>query len=409
MTEVAGAGALDGVKVLEVSQFAYVPAAGATLADWGADVIKVVHPIFGDVMNTASPSGIAPLEDGTAFLWEFVNRNKRSIGIDLAQPEGRDLLLELARSSDVMITNLLPAARAKFGVDVDDVRAVNPEIIYARGSGHGPLGPDADARGFDSVSYWARSGWAEPIARSVDRFVYQPGPGCGDVTAGFMLAAGVVAALLKRERGGGSSVVDGSLLSAGMWGIGPSIAASSLHGLDGVRLREREEPGNALVHAYRTKDDRWIVLAGIMHEDGFAELAERLGRAWWAADPKFHSHASRFENHLAFLAELDSAFAERTLDEWVDRLRGMKMPFSVVQTASEAAADRQAVANNFVRDMTTNTGRPMKMTATPILFDEQSPAVVAAPAPGQNTEEILLEHGVEWERIDELKSAKVIT
>jgi crotonobetainyl-CoA:carnitine CoA-transferase CaiB-like acyl-CoA transferase len=399
---------LRGITVLEVSQYAYVPAAGASLGDWGASVIKVVHPVYGDVMYSAHAAGLAPTEDGTAFMWEISNRNKRSIGIDIKTPEGREVLYDLARTADVFLTNFLPTARKKLGIDVDDIRAVNPKIIYARGSGQGPNGPDAEAAGYDSVSFWARSGWANPLAKSAKRFMYQPGPGCGDVTAGFALAAGIVGALFKRERTGEPTVVDGSLLASGAWGMAGSIAASSIYGMDTIPIREREEPGNALVSGYRTKDDRWILLSGIVHDEGFADVASRLGRPEWVDDERFATHTARLANHADFIAALDEAFAERTLAEWRDALAGMALAFGVLQNTAEVADDPQSVVNGYVQDVVKPNGRQFKLTSTPIQFDETALTLEPAPEPGQQTEEILLELGRTWEDIAALKAAGAV-
>ena len=399
---------LAGVKVLEVSQYAYVPAAGATLGDWGADVIKVVHPVYGDVMYGAHAAGLKPPEGSGSFMWEIANRNKRSIGIDVTTDAGREVLYDLAREADIFLTNFLAPARRKLRIDVDDIRAINPSIIYGRGTGQGPSGPDADSPGYDSVSYWARSGWANPLAESAGRFMYQPGPGCGDVMAGFALASGVVAALLKRDRTGETSVVDGSLFAAGLWGMAGSIAASGIYGMDTISIREKHQVGNALVSGYRTKDDRYILLSGIVHDEGFRDVAERLGRSWWLDDERFATNEARLGNHLAFVQELDDAFAERTLDEWREVLAGMALAWGAVQNTGEVAVDPQTLANGYVQDVVKPSGVGLRLTATPVQFDQQPLTLVPAPEPGQQTEEILLELGKSWEQIIALKDAGAV-
>jgi len=395
---------LRGVKVLEVSQYAYVPAAGATLGDWGADVIKVVHPVYGDVMYGAHASGLEPPAGSGSFMWEIANRNKRSIGIDLATEDGLEVLYALAGEADVFLTNFLAPARRKLRIDVEQIRTVNPSIVYARGTGQGPQGPDADAPGYDSVSFWARSGWANPLAESAGRFLYQPGAGCGDVMAGFALASGVVGALFKRDRTGETSIVDGSLLATGIWSMAGAIAASHMYGMDTIPIREKHQPGNALTSGYRTKDDRWILLSGIVHGDGFRDFAERVGRAWWLDDERFATHEARLANHLAFVESLDEAFAERTLAEWRVTLAGMELAWGVVQNTAEVAVDPQVVANGYVRE-----SDGVRLTATPVQFDERPLDLRRAPQPGQHTEEILLELGRDWEDIARLKDLGAVT
>ena len=139
---------MRGIRVLEVASWTYVPVAGAVLAEWGADVIKVEHPETGDPQRGLVTSGLVPL-GGVAHMVELPNRGKRSVGLDIKSPEGHDLLLRLAATADVFLTNFLPAQRAKLRIDVDDIRAVNPSIIFASGSAHGPRGAEANAGGYD--------------------------------------------------------------------------------------------------------------------------------------------------------------------------------------------------------------------------------------------------------------------
>jgi len=183
---------MEGVRVLEVAGYTFVPSAGAVLADWGADVIKVEHPTRGDAQRGLLTVGGADNRGQINFLMEHANRGKRSIGIDIQSPDGRALLYELAKSSDVFLTNFLPAARQKLEIDVEHVRKVNPKIIYARGSAHGVRGPEAGKGGYDSTGFWARAGsgmgckipaHAEPPP--------PPGPAYGDSLGGMTAVASV--------------------------------------------------------------------------------------------------------------------------------------------------------------------------------------------------------------------------
>ena len=153
---------LNGIRVLEVAEYGMVPSAASVLGEWGADVVKVEHATRGDPIRGLTSSGVAPGTGGFTAMWEPFNRSKRSIGIDIAVPEGRQIVLDLARRADVFMISFLPPARRKLGIDVDDLRAVNPAIIYARGSAHGQRGPEADQGGFDGLTSGsgAASGWA---------------------------------------------------------------------------------------------------------------------------------------------------------------------------------------------------------------------------------------------------------
>src|SRR6202012_5552179 len=157
---------LDGVRVLEVAQFTFVPSAGAVLADWGAEVVKIEHPVTGDAQRgLVKVLGAAASKPGSSFapIMEAPNRGKRSVGLALDNADARPVFDELVRRSDVFLTNYLPSARTKLHIDVADVRKVNPDIIYVAGSGFGMNGPDRDAGAYDATAFWARGGSADGL------------------------------------------------------------------------------------------------------------------------------------------------------------------------------------------------------------------------------------------------------
>ena len=200
---------LSGVKVVEVAMYAFVPSAGAALADWGADVIKVARPETGDPVRGLSSYGFKPGDGGVTTLWEVFNRGKRDIGIDIASPEGLELLMLLIDDADVFITSLMQPAHAHLGIDVDQIVAHNPRIIYGRGTGQGPIGPDADKGGFDGISYWSRPGTSTAsIPPGYEFPILLPGPAFGDCQSGMFLAGGILGGLYRqredrpRRRGG---------------------------------------------------------------------------------------------------------------------------------------------------------------------------------------------------------------
>src|SRR5947208_8375659 len=191
--------------------WAFVPSAGAVLRDWGAEVVKIEHP-DGDPIRYLAMGAIKPDDNGVSYMWELFNRGKRSVSIDLSRPESRDILMRLIDTADVFLVSLLPPARRKLGIDVDAVRARNPRVIYAAGTGQGPVGDESEKGGYDSISFWARSG----IASSVTPDDYpspltMPTGAFGDSISGALLAGGIAAAIAHRERTGEGSAVDGSL------------------------------------------------------------------------------------------------------------------------------------------------------------------------------------------------------
>src|ERR1700704_1013641 len=186
---------LNGVRVLEVAQFTYVPSAGAVLADWGAEVVKVEHPVTGDAQRgLVKVLGRAASLPGSSFapIMEAPNRGKRSVGLALDNDDARPVLEELIRRSDIFLTNYLPSARTKLSIDVEDIRRVNPDIIYVAGSGFGMNGPDRDAGAYDATAFWARGGSADGVTPpGAESVAFMPAGAYGDNIGGVAIAGGV--------------------------------------------------------------------------------------------------------------------------------------------------------------------------------------------------------------------------
>ncbi len=218
---------MQGVRILEVAEHTFVPAASALLADWGAEVIKIEHVERGDAMRGLASAGVAAVPADVHVLLEHSNRGKRSLGLDLTSAEGRDLLYRLAATSDVFLTNKLPKVRAKLKIDVESIREHNPRIIYVRGTGQGERGPDADRGSYDSLAFWARAGIASGLTRPEYGHVPSPpAPGFGDSIGAMTIAGGIMGALFHRERTGVASIVDVSLLGTGLWAMGQALGLS---------------------------------------------------------------------------------------------------------------------------------------------------------------------------------------
>jgi crotonobetainyl-CoA:carnitine CoA-transferase CaiB-like acyl-CoA transferase len=216
---------MEGVRVLEVAQHTFVPAAGAILADWGADVIKIEHPVRGDTMRGFLSTGGVKHNPNRHTLVEHPNRGKRSVGIDVSKPEGQALIYEIAKTADVFLTNYLPAQRQKLKVDIEHIRAANPDIIYARGSAFGDKGPERETGGFDGTAFWTRSGIGHSMSPpGLDGPLLQGIPAFGDSIGGMNIAGGISAALFHRQRTGEAIELDVSLMSTGWWAAGSGMA-----------------------------------------------------------------------------------------------------------------------------------------------------------------------------------------
>lgn len=405
-------GPLAGIRVLEVAQWWFVPAAGAVLSDWGADVVKVEHPVRGDAQRGLAAAGFGMSVGGVDFMMQQSNRGKRSIGLDIGVPEGRALLLRLAAQSDVFLTNFLPSARARLGIDVEDVRAVNPRIVYVRGSGHGPDGPDRDKGGYDATAFWSRGGIAAALTPEGAPVPTMQRPAFGDSIGAMTLAGGVAAALLQRERTGVAPVVDVSLLGTAMWVMAPDIVVSKLlensEQGGGFPAFTRASAPNPLANSYRTRDGRWLLLMMLQPDRYWAGFCEAVERADLARDARFTDGAARFQHREALIADLDAMFASQPLAHWRARLDRQEGPWGPLQTARELHDDPQVRANGYTTLVEGGDKGRFALVASPVRFDGGRPELAASPEMGQNTEEVLLERGFDWATLAELKKAGAI-
>jgi formyl-CoA transferase len=395
---------LAGVRVLEVAAWTFVPAAGAVLADLGADVIKV-EPPTGDPQRGLKTMLNFRTEGPNPFN-EIPNRGKRSITLDLGRPAARDLLLRIAATSDVFLTSYLPAARAKLGIDVDDVRAVKPDIIYAKRSGWGAEGPMADAGGYDLAAAWGSCGLAFKLTDGPVGPKPQP-PAFYDLQGGNTIAGAIGVALFRRERTGEGSVIDVSLMNVGLWTMAPDIVAAPY--ADELIRTERTDPANPIANWYRTADDRWLYLVCLQADRFWSELCGVIGREDLADDPRFTDMAVRYEHRKECVAELDAVFATRTLPEWIERFEGFTGVWAPVLSFKEIHEHRQVAANGFLPSVTGNDGLEFRLVAPPMHFDgEHSAPAGPAPELGQHTEEVLLDAGLAWDAISQARDDGVL-
>ena len=398
--------AFDGVRVVELAQWVFVPVAGALLADWGADVVRVER-LDGDPYRGLATQGIGTDSGGVNVSMALANRGKRSIALDLRREDGVAVLHELLASADVFLTSLRPGALSRLGLDADTLRNRYPKLIYARGHGFGVRGPDANQPGYDSSAFWARGGLAHMLTPAERDYPISQRGAMGDRNGAMALAFRVSAALLKRTHTGAGSVVDVSLLATAMWTLSSDLLAA-LNGGDVQPVGGRGPQVNPLVGTYRTKDGRHIQLMFLQGDRYWADFCRLVGRDEMIDDLSFADLAARRANSAACVAELDAIFSDRTLAEWMELLSKIDAPWAPVQSVQEVIGDPQVIANGYVGEVTLDSGVAYRLPAVPVQLDEQPPPLRRAPEHGEHTETLLLELGYDWDRISELMDAHVI-
>jgi hypothetical protein len=399
-----------GVRVVELAQFVFVPVTGALLADWGADVVKIEHPETGDGYRGLVSQGIGAGTGSLNVSWELANRGKRSVALDVKTAEGRALFLRLIADADVFLTNMLPGSLERLGLGVDELRAVNPRLIYARGHGYGARGPDADKPAYDATAFWARGGLGRTLTPvGLDDPIAQRGA-LGDRNGAVQLAFGVAAALFKQARTGEGSVVDVSLLATAMWMLGSDVL-SALQGTFQPAVLPapgtRPVPPNPLTANFRTADGRHLTLCFLQPDKYWPDLCRAVDRPDLLADERFADIRVRAQHAAECLAALDEVFAARTLDEWRTAFADESFPWEPFQAVTEMADDRQVVANGYLGRI--DDGEvAFAMPAGAVQFDERPAAMRRAPGHGQHTDEVLLGLGLSMDEIIDLKVADVV-
>lgn len=399
---------LEGIKVVEVAMWAFVPAAGGMLSDLGADVIKI-EPPTGDPLRGLQIGNIEGEGRRIDYSWESYNRGKRSITLDLKQEAGREVLMKLLEDADVFLSNLLPRARRSMKIDAETIRARFPNIIYATGSGVGQNGPEKEKGGYDAITFWARGGISSSLTDpDAEHPVGPPGPAFGDTLSGSMLAGGVCAALVKRAMTGEASEVDVSLLGAAMWSMQRYICQATADNVDRFPKPAPGKPHNVLVSNYRTSDGRFLALCMLQADKYWAPLCDVAGRPDLAADPRFADAKGRRENIDACYAELQALFASKTLAEWREILARQEGQWDVVQNVGEMKDDVQVGANAYLQSVDYGDGTTIPMISVPAQFDGKPMPSSRSPELGADSDAVLESLGYSEDEIIDLKVQGVV-
>jgi crotonobetainyl-CoA:carnitine CoA-transferase CaiB-like acyl-CoA transferase len=394
---------LDGIRVVEIAHYVAVPAAGALLADLGAEVVKVEQPPRGEIYRRSRPrfAGYAT-EFPESPPFHMDNRGKRSIALDLGDPDARGALGRIIAGADVVTTNLLPARRVRYGLDHETLLARQPQLIYAAISGYGHGGEEADTPAFDYTAYWARTGLMdtsrdEGVPPSMLR------PAVGDHAAAVNLVCGILSALRLRDATGAGRYVEVSLLGTGLHIFGTDIA-TALVTREPVHRHDRKRPLNPLWNSYPVAGDRWLLLVMIDADRYWGRLCRAIGRADLEHDPRFGDGFARAQNSALLTGILEDVFSQATLDAWRPRLDAEGLIWSPVNRADEAIADPQARAMGYFVEIEHESAGRFESVAPPFrLHGVDLGASRAASACDADAVAILGEAGLSTAEIEKLK------
>tara|TARA_Y100001001_G_scaffold67983_1_gene65804 strand:+ start:161 stop:1363 length:1203 start_codon:yes stop_codon:yes gene_type:complete len=399
---------LDGIKVLDWTMWQFGPVSTMMLGDLGADVIKV-ESLDGDhgrqFRRVAGASSQLP--GGLNAYFESLNRQKRSIALDLKNPKGVEILHRLVAQSDVFVQNFRQGVAERLGMGYEDLIKHNPKLIYGAATGYGPIGPDSDQPAF-ALTGEARSGslfWGGPD----DGKPYNLG-GIADQMAGVMLSYGILGALVARERKGVGQKVDVSHLGSLMW-LGGNRYGIALISKNVPRRQDRTAVLNPLWNFYRCEDDRWIAFSMNQSDRYWPPFCKAIGHRELIDDPRFNGMERRAENRVELVRLLDGLFESKSRDAWEGMFAGNgDIIWTRVQDVFDLPDDPQVIANNYIVDYDHPVLGPSKWIQTPVGYSSTPvSAVKAAPAHGANTEEILIESlGCSWEDISKLQEEGVI-
>ncbi len=385
---------LAGVRVVEIANFVAVPAAGALLADLGADVVKVETPPRGELYRRSRPRYAGydcDFDENPPFHMD--NRGKRSVMLDLGREEARDALRRLVNRSEIVITNLLPGRRKRYGVDHETLLARFPRLLVGAINGYGFHGEEADRPAFDYAAYWARTGMMdvmhdEGVPPSLQR------PAVGDHAAAVNLVCGILAALRLRDADGRGRYVEVSLLQTGFHILGTDIA-NALVTRAPVKRHDRRAPPNPLWNSYPTSDGRWLMLVMIDPEPYWGKLCRIVGRPGLETDERFSDGFRRLANSGALVSELESVFTQRTLAEWRPILDAGGIIWAPVQRVDEAIDDPQARAMGYVYEIEHATAGRFETVGPPFRIDGEVLGARRAASPlNADAREVLREAGL---------------
>lgn len=394
----------EGLKVLDVGTWIAAPVATTILADMGASVIKIEQPETGDAYRNFALLPSTPTAD-INYSWALDNRNKRSLGLNLKTAAGRKILHGLIADCDVYVTNHPQSMRRKLKLMYEDLRELNPRMIYASLTAYGEDGPERDREGFDLVAYWARSGLMDNV-RAVGAEPAQSLPGMGDHPTAVTMYANIVTALLRRDRTGKGAKVHTSLLANGLWAAS-SVAQAVFSNADFSNYRHPQRmPFSRSLYA--TADGVWLQFTMVRTVEQFDEFMLALELVAVLADERFLTPELRFANGGALTDIIREKLATQTAEDWLAVFAAAGVPASRMETLHDLVNDEQIAVNGMTVEPVEDVGVD-RMIRDPLNIDGlKRVGVKRAPGIGEHTAELLRELGHSEAEIDALREGGVI-
>ncbi|MEA2791687.1 MAG: hypothetical protein QOG73_4093 [Acetobacteraceae bacterium] len=390
-----------GLKVIDCASWIAGPAAATMLSDFGADVIKIEPPGAGDPWRASTPIPGKQVD----YYWQLTSRNKRSLALDLKQPDGQAVLHRLVASADVFITNFPLPVRDRLRMAPSDLTPLNPRLIYASFTAYGEEGDEAAKTGFDSTAYWARTGLMHMVRANEDTVPTRSMPGMGDFPSATGMYSAIVTALYRREKTGRGGVVRSSLLQNGLWANGCAVQ-TRLFGEDVALRPHRDDAPNALANHYQSRDGRWFIMALFNEQRQLPSFLSVIGREDLTDDSRFATSDARKQHARELVLILDEVFSKRDLAEWRTILDGVGVTFGIVATVNEARDDPQMRHSGALVPFGDGEGLTVM---TPFHIDgETKTSARRAPSVGQHNESVLREAGYSSDDVERLRGLGVI-
>ena len=388
--------ALNGIRVIDLTMWFQGPVAAQHLADFGAEVIKVERPQGGDLGRGVRSIKAVPVGDWNQYFL-VINRNKKSLALDLNTDHGREVMYKLVAEADVFLTNLTSENLEKWRVTYDRLREINPRIVYAMCSGFGPM-TKSTRPSFD-LTVQALTGIMTRLGEPGQPPIYL-GMGSGDAMGGLMAAYGIMTALHARRKTGRGQFLDASLYGAQLFLAAPTLQPYlATREEQYSKQQSRKDAPNPLWNRYQASDG-WLFVCMPNNQDSWAKLSAALDDPELATNPRSHT-----------VAALDIIFAKQTRAEWLRRLEATGVTAAPINNLADLAEDPQAWANNyFTKTHCEEVNREVTVRGLPITLSKTPGAVrTLGPELGQHTEEILTETlDYTWEQVGELKEAGAI-